>query len=98
MSDHGRRWRGRESPVPISTVLNFTPAGLVLGAGTMILRAERPRRLQAVVEQEVRVLALLSAAYGRADAPSVLSKTQRAAKAWCGNQRGKDTQNSYEIS
>lgn len=71
-----------ERAVPISTELNFTAGGLVLGAGTMILRAEGTRRLQAVAGQEVRVLALLSTAYGRAVAPAVLGNIERATKAW----------------
>jgi hypothetical protein len=40
------------------------------------------RRLQSLKGQEARVLALLSTAYGRAVAPSVLGNIERAAKAW----------------
>jgi hypothetical protein len=76
-------WHARERGVPISTELNFAPEGLVLGAGTLLLRAEGPRRLQNLAGREGRVLALLSAAYGKAVAPSVLGNIERAAKAWC---------------
>lgn len=75
-------WLARERSVPISTVLNFAPDGLVLGAGTVLLHAEGPRRLQTLEGQEARVLALLSAAYRRAVGPAVLSNIERASKAW----------------
>jgi len=82
--DHARRdaWPGRDSAVAISTVLNFASDGLVLGAGTVLLRAEGPRRLQTLAGQEARLLALLSAGYGGAVAPSVLGNIERATKAW----------------
>jgi hypothetical protein len=75
-------WCMRERAIPISTVLNFAPDGLVLGAGTVLLRADGPHRLKNLTGRETRVLALLSAAYGRAVAPSVLGNIERAAKAW----------------
>lgn len=84
MPDHGQRiaWHGRVCAVSLSTVLNFARDGLVLGAGTIILRAEGPRQVQTMAGQKARVLTLLSAAYGRAVAPSVLGNIERAAKAW----------------
>jgi hypothetical protein len=63
-------------------VLAFAPEGLVLGAGTVIVAADWPHRLQSLRGQEGRVLALLSAACGKAIAPSVLANIERAAKAW----------------
>ncbi len=78
----GEAWRVRERSVPVSTVLNFTADGLVLGAGTVLIRTEGPRRLRGLAGREAQVLALLSAAYGRAIAPSVLGNIARAAKAW----------------
>ena len=75
-------WHARKSAVPISPVLNLTPEGLVLGAGTVMVPAVGPRRLRSMRGQERRVLALLSAAYGKAVAPSVLGNIERAAKAW----------------
>lgn len=47
MPDDGPRnvRHARKRAVPISTLLNFAPAGLVLGAGTVLLRADSPRRL-----------------------------------------------------
>ena len=68
--------------VPISPVLNLTPDGLVLGAGTVMVPTDGPRRLRSIRGRETRVLALLSAAYGKAIAPSVLGNIERAAKAW----------------
>jgi hypothetical protein len=75
-------WRLRERAFPISPVLTLKPEGLVLGAGTLVLPAEESRRLKSVDGDELRVLALLSAAYGRAMAPAVLRNIERAAKAW----------------
>jgi hypothetical protein len=75
-------WRLRERAFPISPVLTLTTEGLVLGAGTVVLPTEESRRLKSVNGDELRVLALLSAAYGRAIAPAVLGNIERAAKAW----------------
>jgi hypothetical protein len=75
-------WHARKRIVPISPVLNLTPEGLVLGAGTVMIPADAPRRLRSLRGQETRVLALLSTAYGKAVAPSVLGNIERAAKAW----------------
>jgi len=75
-------WHARKCFVPISPVLNLTPEGLMLGAATVLVPADGPRRLQSPRGGEARVLELLSAAYGKAIAPSVLGNIERAAKAW----------------
>ncbi len=75
-------WQARGRTVPISPVLKFAPEGLVLGAGTIVVPANEPRHLRSAVDDEARILALLSAAYGKAVAPSVLGNIARAAKAW----------------
>jgi hypothetical protein len=75
-------WRIHERAFPISPVLNLTREGLVLGAGTVVLPTEESLRLKSVDGNELRVLALLSAAYGRAIAPAILGNIERAAKAW----------------
>ncbi len=75
-------WHARERAIAISPVLTFAPRGLVLGAGTVLVPADGSRRLLSPKGQEARVLALLSAAYRRAVAPSVLGNIKRAAKAW----------------
>jgi hypothetical protein len=75
-------WHARDRSVPISTELNFTHDGLVLGAGAVIVPAEGPRLLKSLDGEEARVLALLSAAYGKAVPPSVLGNIRRAGKAW----------------
>ena len=75
-------WRAHQSRVPMSHELRFTPDGLVLGAGTMLVEAQVGRLLKSVKGQEARVLALLSAAHGRAVAPSILGNIERATKAW----------------
>jgi hypothetical protein len=75
-------WLARERAIVISPVLTLASEGLVLGAGTVLVRADSSRRMQSLDGQEARVLALLSAAYGRAVVPSVLGNIKRAAKAW----------------
>ena len=67
---------------PISTVLRIAPHGLVLGAGTVLLPADGPRHLRTTKRHEARLLALLSAAYGRAIDAAVLGNIDRAVKAW----------------
>jgi hypothetical protein len=75
-------WQERCRAVPINSVLQFGPEGLVLGAGTVIVAAEGRRELNSLEGQEARVLALLSAAYDKAVPPSVVGNIKRAAKAW----------------
>ncbi len=75
-------WRFQKHAFTISPQPYFTSDGLTLGAGTVLVAAECERRLKNLHGQEARVLALLSAAYGKAIAPSVLGNVERAAKAW----------------
>ena len=83
LKDQSREeWRTRAHAVPISEALRFVPEGLVLGAGTVLIAADGVRRLKNPKGQEARVLALLSAAYGKALVPSVLGNIERATKAW----------------
>jgi hypothetical protein len=60
----------------------FSPHGLALGAGTILLPAVGPRRLADLQGAEARVLALLAATYGKAISPLVLGAIERAAKSW----------------
>lgn len=76
------KWRARECAVPINPTMTFTPDGLVLGAGTVLVATNGPRRLQSMRGQEARVLALLAAAYGKAVAPAVLGNIERAGNSW----------------
>jgi hypothetical protein len=82
--DHQYRGRSRAFAryAPISSAPRFAPEGLVLGAGTVLLPAEAPRRLRSTNGCEARLLTLLSAAYGRAVDPAVLGNIERAARAW----------------
>lgn len=75
-------WLVRKRAVPISPELHFAPDGLVLGAGTILLPAEGHRRLANLQGHQARLLALLSATYGKAILPSVLGNIERAAKSW----------------
>jgi hypothetical protein len=65
-------WQARYRATPISPVLKFTPEGLVLGAGTVVVAAKGLRQLSSLRGQEANVLALLAAAYGKAVSPSVI--------------------------
>jgi hypothetical protein len=70
-------WHARERAVPIQPAMTFAPEGL--GAGTVLLHMDGPRRLQSVRGQEVRLLALLCAFHGRPTALSSLRNIERAA-------------------
>jgi len=76
------QWHARGRAMPIHPDMTFTPQGLVLGAGTVLVPAHGPRRLHSLQGREAQVLALLSAAYGKAVAPAVLGNIERAAKSW----------------
>ncbi len=75
-------WHARKRAVPIYPVMTFASDGLVLGAGTVVVPAEGICRLKSLKGQEQRILALLSAAYGKAVSSSVLGNIERAGKAW----------------
>ena len=75
-------WQTRARNVPIQSVLHFTPESLVFGAGTVLVPADGKRRLQKLRGREAQILALLSAAYGKAVSPTVLGNIERAAKSW----------------
>jgi hypothetical protein len=77
-----RAWSVQKRAVPIIPALYFSPDGLALGAGTILLPAVGPRRLANLQGEEARLLALLSATYGKAISPSVLGNIERAAKSW----------------
>ena len=81
-------WSVRRRAVPIIPAPYFSPDGLALGAGTILLPTEGPRQLKKLHGEEARVLALLSATYGQAIAPLVLGNIERAAKSW---REGDDT-------
>lgn len=66
----------------VSPAMIFTPQGLMLGAGTILVPAEGFRKLKSLKGHEQEVLALLSAAYGTAVAPHILDNVERAAKSW----------------
>jgi len=68
----GEAWQARKRAVCINPSPRFTSEGLVLGACTVLLASDGARTLKSLKGQEPRVSALLSAAYGRAVAPSML--------------------------
>jgi hypothetical protein len=77
------RAHAREPAVTfVSAAMIFTPQGLMLGAGTILVPAVGARKLKSLKGGEQEVLALLSAAYGMAVAPYVLDNIEHAAKSW----------------
>ena len=62
-----RAWSVQKRAVPIIPALYFSPGGLALGAGTILLPAVGPRRLANLQGEEARLLALLSATYSKAN-------------------------------
>jgi hypothetical protein len=82
---HERLWRAwsvQKRSVPISPAMYFSPDGLALGAGTILLPAVGLRRLADLQGEEARLLTLLAATYGKAISPSVLGYIKRAAQSW----------------
>jgi hypothetical protein len=86
--DLWRAWSVQKRAVPVIPALYFSPDGLALGAGTILLPAVGPRRVANLQGEEARLLALLSATYDEAISPSVLGNIERAAKSW---REGDDT-------
>ncbi len=75
-------WEARGRSTSIDTIMRFAPDGLLLGAGTVVVPSDATRRLRPLDGDEGRILALLSAAYGRPVRASVLGHIDRAAKQW----------------
>jgi hypothetical protein len=73
--------RARGRVALIYPAMTFTTEGLVLGAGTILIPVEGLCRLR-LKGREAKVLALLSAAYGRPVAPAALENIERATEAW----------------
>ena len=79
----GKAWQERLSQVPIDSVPAFRAAGLVLGAGTVLARANRQPALRSIrLPDDKRLLTLLSAAYGRLIGTNVLGHIRRGAMQW----------------
>lgn len=68
--------------MPITHAPSFTPDGLVMGSGIILVPVVADRSLQSLTGQETRLLALLSAAYGRQVQPSAVRSIKLAAKCW----------------
>jgi hypothetical protein len=77
----GEAWRARAARVPIEPAPTFNDEGLILGAGTVLVRAARTGSAWLEGEQP-RVLALLSAAYGRVVDLEALAHVRRAVIRW----------------
>jgi hypothetical protein len=90
-----RAWSVQKRSVPVIPTLYFSADGLALGAGTILLPAIAPRCLANLQGEEARLLALLSATYGKAISPSVFSSIMRAAKSW---SRGDDVGAAIHLS
>jgi hypothetical protein len=77
-----KEWSARERAFPIDAAPGFTPDGLMMGAGTLLMPAHAEGGPHMLEGHEARMLALLAAAYGRAMEPSVLGGVSRAMKKW----------------
>lgn len=75
-------WHAREQVVPLNDGPCFTRDELVMGAGTVLVPAVTQRHLEDIGGQEARILALLSAAYGRMVPSLALGSIERAMKRW----------------
>ena len=78
-------WRERGGASPIEPVMALREDGLVLGAGTVLVKRAPGgggcTRL-ALDGAEERLLALLAVAYARAVAPNIIGNIRRAARDW----------------
>ncbi len=77
----GRRRADRTS-VALDLAMRFSDAGLVLGAGTVLARANASARDVALDVTDPRLLALLAAARLRSPEPLGLAQLRRAADRW----------------
>ncbi|MDR3507197.1 MAG: hypothetical protein P4L64_04785 [Caulobacteraceae bacterium] len=79
-----KAWLQHAAAVPIEPAPRFTAEGLVLGAGTILAANDADGRYRRVDLEgvEPRLLALLSAAYGRSIDDGTLSHIRRAALRW----------------
>jgi hypothetical protein len=78
-------WRQSVRSRPVHPSLTFTEEGLVLGAGTVLAKANGHRYGRpavAIDDAEERILTLLAVAYGRAIDPAVLGHIRRASEQW----------------
>ncbi|HZK88587.1 MAG TPA: hypothetical protein VFC56_00415 [Stellaceae bacterium] len=78
-------WKERARLCPIDPTMSLRVDGLVLGAGTVLVKQQNGRygELRLVIDgDEERLLALLAVAYGRDVSPTVLGNIRRAARDW----------------
>jgi len=78
----GKAWREREAETPIERSMTLRPGGLILGAGTVLATIVREDGVDLAPEDEPRLLALLSAAYGRRVSGNVVGYIRRALTRW----------------
>ena len=91
-----RHWIEQGRHRAFTTTLSFESAGLVLGRGTILARSQidgrGSRRLR--LDEEPRLLALLSTAYGRRPAAAALGRIRKAAEKW---SEGEDCQAALHL-
>jgi len=82
--DLGKAWRAQKAAVPFDPTMTFRRDGLVLGAGSILAPAEYDDHSRKICldGREARLLALLSAAYGRKIDAGVLRHVRRGALRW----------------
>ena len=79
-----KAWRAQTAARPTDACMAFCRQGLVLGAGCVLAPAEEVGETRQVrlAGREDRLLALLSAAYGRRVGPEVLGHIRHGAELW----------------
>ena len=80
-----KAWRAQKTTFQMDATMAFRDHGLVLGAGVVLAPAETGAegRSLSLEGQEIRLLALLSAAHGRLVGTEVLDHIRRGAQRWC---------------
>ena len=76
-----RDWRFRSARSPVNFNMRFGPDGLVLGADTVLARADEGGAIL-LDQQDDRLLTLLTAAYGNEPAAKAIGHLRRATECW----------------
>jgi hypothetical protein len=83
----GKAWRAHRGSIAIDAVMRFSDEGLVLGAGTVLAKADAAAGRDISIDPgEPRLLALLAAAHMRSPTAESLAHLRKAAQRWSEGQ------------